>query len=93
MAGSPCPEFDWRIDVDALVFLHEASGCRGFVHRLAFRSLTGQTSPTPQDCMDWFDQHHPAFLLAADRKLRRGRPAGDTFSLNSGDIRRALEVF
>ncbi len=92
MAGDPCPEFDWRIDIDALVFLHQGSACRGFVHRLAFRSLTGKTSPSPRDCMDWFGRHHPAFLLAADRKLKRGKPAGNTFSLTSRDIRRALEA-
>ncbi|NML76902.1 hypothetical protein HHL25_22425 [Rhizobium sp. S-51] len=88
MAGTPCPEFDWRIDLDALVFEHRASGSRCFVHRLAFRSLTGEPSPSRETCIDWFNAHHDAFTAAAAAKAARGVSAGNAFNLNSRDIRR-----
>ena len=91
MAGTPCPEFDWRNDLDALVFVHRQSGSRCFVHRLAFRSLTENPAPSAEDCLAWFSSHRAAFELAADAKVARGPAAGQSFNLNSCDIRRALK--
>jgi len=100
MAGEPLPAFDWRADIDALVFDHGPEGGRCFVHRLAFRSLIGRQSgsqpesrPEPAACMDWFCTHHAAFAAAAETKLARSgaNGAGGAFHLNSRDIRRALE--
>ncbi|MCO6177520.1 hypothetical protein [Ciceribacter sp. RN22] len=84
--------YDWRIDLDALVFSHPASGSRCFVHRLAFRALTKNASPTAQDCMRWFVGHRAAFEAAADEKAGRGPVPGNAFNLNSREIRRALRM-
>jgi hypothetical protein len=92
MAGTSCPEFDWRIDLDALVFFHQPSSSRCFVHRLAFRSLTENPTPSVEDCIAWFSSHHAAFDAAAAEKAARGPAAGQAFNLNSRDIRRALKL-
>ncbi|EHS50620.1 hypothetical protein PDO_2350 [Rhizobium sp. PDO1-076] len=90
MAGELLPAFDWRSDIDALVFEHGPAGGRCFVHRLAFRSLIG-IQPEPGACMDWFCTHHAAFSAAAETKLAQSGATKGAFHLNSRDIRRALE--
>ena len=82
-------ELTWRHDVDALVFQpswHEGS-C--FVHRLAFRTMTGKIGP--EGCEAYFRVHRDAFERAARAKIRRaGLPTGENFHLTSRDVRRAL---
>jgi hypothetical protein len=76
----------WRDDIDALQFgAGEGHFC--FVHRLAFRALTGLREPTAEDCLSYFDVHRAAFEMAAKRKIAR---AGDqracNFHLTSRDV-------
>lgn len=84
------PAFDWRADIDALVFEHGPEGGRCFVHRLAFRSLIGP-EPEASACIAWFCANRAAFAAAADAKLALSAAAHGAFHLNSRDIRRALQ--
>jgi len=82
-------DLTWRHDVDALVFRpngHE--GCC-FIHRLAFRSLSGEVG---QDCCKaYFRVHKDAFERAAGAKIRRaGLTTEQNFHLTSRDVRRGL---
>lgn len=78
--------FAWRADIDALQFeVGEREFC--FIHRLAFRALTGLRDPTPEDCLFYFQENRAAFEAAVNRKIAR---AGDqrtgNFHLTSRDV-------
>jgi hypothetical protein len=80
----------WRPAIDALVF--QPPRHQGFcaVHRLAFRALLGRPG-TPEECLDFFAVHRPAFERAAAAKIRRrGLDVAASLHLTSRDVARAL---
>lgn len=80
----------WREDIDALQF--EASGGRlCMVHRLAFRALTGLERPSPDDCLEFYEDNSTAFHRAADEKIARaGGPDAGNFHLTSRDVQGSI---
>ena len=80
----------WRDEIDALAF--ELADHRGvcMVHRRAFRTLL-RTTPSPQQCVDFFNTHQDAFQAAARAKVLRASVANTAnFHLTSRDVTRQL---
>jgi hypothetical protein len=81
----------WRDDIDALAF--QPTDHRGvcMVHRRAFRTLL-RTTPSPQQCMDYYHRHRDAFQAAARAKVLRASVANTAnFHLTSRDVIRQLK--
>jgi hypothetical protein len=81
----------WRDDIDALAFQPEDHSGLCMVHRRAFRTLLRAT-PSPRQCVEFFNAHHAAFEAAARAKLVRTRVAVTAnFHLTSRDVSRQLK--
>jgi hypothetical protein len=81
----------WRDDIDALAFQPAEHIGLCMVHRLAFRTLL-RASPTPRECVEFFNTHQEAFLAAARAKLlRTALPSPANFHLTSRDVTRQLK--
>jgi hypothetical protein len=81
----------WRDDIDALAFQPAAHIGFCIVHRRAFRTLLRAT-PSPRQCVEFFDTHQAAFQAAASAKLLRTRVAATAnFHLTSRDVSRQLK--
>jgi len=80
----------WRDEIDALAFgLADHQGVC-MVHRRAFRTLL-RTTPSPQQCVDFFNTHQDAFQAAARAKVLRASVANTAnFHLTSRDVTRQL---
>ena len=81
----------WRDEIDALAF--ELADHQGvcMVHRRAFRTLL-RTTPSPQQCVDFFNTHQVAFQAAARAKVLRASVANTAnFHLTSRDVTRQLK--
>ena len=88
---SSCKTPIWRHDIDALAFQPTEHGGLCMVHRRAFRTLLRAT-PSPQQCVEFFNAHQEAFLAAARAKLQRVNVAGTAnFHLTSRDVIRQLK--
>ena len=76
----------WRDEIDALAFgLADHQGVC-MVHRRAFRT------PSPQQCVDFFNTHQDAFQAAARAKVLRASVANTAnFHLTSRDVTRQLK--
>lgn len=76
----------WRVDIDALQFaVGEGRDC--FIHRLAFRALTGLRELSAADCLSYFEQNSAAFEAAAKRKIAHaGDQSAGNFHLTSRDV-------
>jgi hypothetical protein len=82
----------WRDDIDALAFQPEAHIGLCMVHRRAFRTLL-QVTPSPRQCVEFFNAHQGAFQAAARAKLLRTHVAAATnFHLTSRDVSRQLKI-
>lgn len=82
-------DLTWRHDVDALVFLPNGHKGSCFIHRLAFRSMSGDVGQ--EGCEAYFRIHRAAFERAARAKIRgAGLAREQNFHLTSRDVRRAL---
>jgi hypothetical protein len=82
----------WRDDIDALEFQPTAHRGLCVVHRRAFRTLL-RTTPSPQQCVDFYCSHEDAFQAAASAKLLRADVAGTAnFHLTSRDVARQLKI-
>ena len=81
----------WRDEIDALAFgLADHQGVC-MVHRRAFRTLLRAT-PSPQDCVEFFNAHQAAFQAAARAKLQRVSVSETAnFHLTSRDVTRQLK--
>ena len=81
----------WRDEIDALAFgLADHQGVC-MMHRRAFRTLL-RTTPSPQQCVDFFNTHQDAFQAAARAKiLRAGVANAANFHLTSRDVARHLK--
>jgi len=81
----------WRDEIDALAFgLTDYQGVC-VVHRRAFRTLL-RTTPSPQQCVDFFNTHQDAFQAAARAKVLRASVANTAnFHLTSRDVTRQLK--
>lgn len=80
-----------RDEIDALAF--ELADHQGvcMVHRRAFRTLL-RTTPSPQQCVDFFNTHQDAFQAAARAKVLRASVANTAnFHLTSRDVTRQLK--
>jgi len=85
----PADDLTWRHDVDALVFRPNGHEGSCFIHRLAFRSISGEGDR--EGCEAYFQAHRVAFERAAQAKIRRASvPMEENFHLTSRDVRRAL---
>ena len=81
----------WRNDIDALAFQLEEHVGLCMVHRRAFRTLLRKT-PSPRDCVGFFNVHQEAFQAAARAKLQRVNIAETAnFHLTSRDVARQLK--
>jgi hypothetical protein len=81
----------WRDDIDALVFQPGEHAGLCMVHRRAFRTLLRAT-PSPRQCIEFFNAHQEAFQAAARAKLLRTRPVQTAnFHLTSRDVARQLK--
>jgi hypothetical protein len=61
------------------------------VHRRAFRTLL-RITPSPRECVEFFNAHHQAFEAAARAKLLRTKLATTAnFHLTSRDVSRQLK--
>ena len=82
----------WRNDIDALAFQPGDHIGLCMVHRRAFRTLLRAT-PTPRECVEFFNTHQEAFHAAARAKLLRTRPTSTAnFHLTSRDVIRQLKI-
>jgi hypothetical protein len=82
----------WRTDIDALAFQPGEHSGFCMVHRRAFRTLLRAT-PSPEECIEFFDAHHEAFQAAAEAKLMRSKIiATANFHLTSRDVIRQLKI-
>ena len=82
-------DLTWRHDVDALVFRPNGHEGSCFIHRLAFRSMSGEVGQ--EGCEAYFRVHREAFERAARAKIRRaGLATEQNFHLTSREVRRAL---
>jgi len=80
----------WRDEIDALAF--ELADHQGvcMVHRRAFGTLL-RTTPSPQQCVDFFNTHQDAFQAAARAKVLRASVANTAnFHLTSREVTRQL---
>ena len=81
----------WRDEIDALAFQPEQHSGLCMVHRRAFRTLL-RTTPSPQQCVDFFNTHQDAFQAAARAKVLRASVANTAnFHLTSRDVTRQLK--
>jgi hypothetical protein len=81
----------WRDDVDALAFQPGERTGLCMVHRRAFRTLLRAT-PSPRECIEFFNAHQEAFQAAARAKLRRSNlTTTSNFHLTSRDVIRQLQ--
>ena len=81
----------WRDDIDALAFQPSEHSGLCMVHRRAFRTLLRAT-PSPQQCVGFFNAHQEAFQAAARAKLLRvSVPGTANFHLTSRDVIRQLK--
>jgi hypothetical protein len=81
----------WRDDVDALAFQPGEHAGLCMVHRRAFRTLLRAT-PSPRQCIEFFNAHQEAFQAAARAQLLRTRPTlTANFHLTSRDVTRQLK--
>ena len=82
-------DLTWRHDIDALVFRPNGHEGSGFIHRLAFRSMSEEAGQ--EGCEAYFRAHREAFERAARAKIRKaGLAMEQNFHLTSRDVRRAL---
>ena len=82
----------WRNDIDALAFQPGDHIGLCMVHRRAFRTLLRAT-PTPRECVEFFNAHQEAFQAAAHAKLQRADVSKTAnFHLTSRDIARQLKI-
>jgi len=82
----------WRDDIDALEFQPAAHRGLCMVHRRAFRTLL-RTTPSPQQCVDFYLGHEGAFQAAARTKLLHAAVAETAnFHLTSRDVTRQLKI-
>ena len=82
-------DLTWRHDVGALVFRPNGHEGSCFIHRLAFRSMSGEVGQ--EGCEAYFRVHRAAFERAARAKIRRAELATEqNFHLTSRDVRRGL---
>jgi hypothetical protein len=81
----------WRNDIDALAFQPGYHIGLCMVHRRAFRTLLRAT-PTPRECVEFFNTHQEAFQAAARAKLLRTRTSTANFHLTSRDVIRQLKI-
>jgi hypothetical protein len=81
----------WRSDIDALAFQPEEHTGLCMVHRRAFRTLLRAT-PSPRECVEFFNAHREAFQAAARAKLQRANVSETAnFHLTSRDVTRQLK--
>jgi hypothetical protein len=81
----------WRTDIDALAFQPEGHSGLCMVHRRAFRTLL-RVTPSPRECVEFFNAHHEAFQAAARAKLLRvSVPTTANLHLTSRDVTRQLK--
>jgi len=81
----------WRNDIDALAFQPAEHTGLCMVHRRAFRTLLRAT-PSPQQCVEFFNAHQETFQAAARAKLlRTDVAAAANFHLTSRDVSRQLK--
>ena len=81
----------WRDDVDALAFQPGEHTGLCMVHRRAFRTLLRAT-PSPRECIEFFNAHQEAFQAAARTKLLRSNlTVTSNFHLTSRDVIRQLQ--
>ena len=87
----PSSEAIWRNDIDALAFQPERHAGLCMVHRRAFRTLLRAT-PSPHECVAFFNAHREAFQAAARAKLQRVNISETAnFHLTSRDVTRQLK--
>ena len=81
----------WRTDIDALAFQPGEHSGLCMVHRRAFRALL-RVTPSPRECIEFFNAHQEAFQAAARAKLLRINVTKTAnFHLTSRDVGRQLE--
>ncbi|HEY3032774.1 MAG TPA: hypothetical protein VGJ68_21740 [Bradyrhizobium sp.] len=81
----------WRDDIDALAFQPADHQGVCMVHRRAFRTLLRAT-PSPQQCVDFYQTHQDVFQAAARAKVLRVSLAETAnFHLTSRDVTRQLK--
>lgn len=81
----------WRDDIDALAFQPGEHAGLCMVHRRAFRTLL-QATPSPRQCVEFFNVHQEAFQAAARAKLLRTKSTPTAnFHLTSRDVTRQLK--
>jgi hypothetical protein len=82
----------WLDHIDALAFQPGEHSGLCMVHRRAFRALLRAT-PSPQQCVEFFNAHQEAFQAAARAKLLRTQVATTAnFHLTSRDVSRQLKI-
>ena len=81
----------WRDDIDALAFQPGEHSGLCMVHRRAFCTLL-QRTPSPRECVEFFNAHQQAFQAAARAKLLHTNVATSAnFHLTSRDVVRQLK--
>jgi len=81
----------WRDDIDALEFQPSDHQGACIMHRRAFRTLLRAT-PSPQQCVDYYNSRKDAFQAAARAKvLRVGAVSKANFHVTSRDVIRQLK--
>jgi len=81
----------WRDDIDSLAFQPVDHQGLCTVHRRTFRTLLRAT-PSPRQCVDFYQTHQDAFQAAARAKVLRVSLAETTnFHLTSRDVARQLK--
>jgi len=81
----------WRNDIDALAFQPGEHSGLCVVHRRAFRTLL-RVTPSPRECIEFFNAHREAFQAAAQAKLLRvNLTKTANFHLTSRDVARQFK--
>jgi hypothetical protein len=81
----------WRHDIDTLAFQPGEHTGLCMIHRRAFRTLLRAT-PSPRECIEYFNAHQEAFQAAARAKLlRSNQTTTSNFHLTSRDVIRQLQ--
>jgi hypothetical protein len=81
----------WRRDIDALAFQPGEHTGLCMIHRRAFRTLLRAT-PSPRECVEFFNAHQEGFQAAARAKLLRlDLTTTANFHLTSRDVARQLK--
>ena len=87
---SAADDLTWRHDVDSLTFRPNGHEGSCFIHRLAFRSISGKAER--EGCEAYFRRHRETFERAARAKIRRaGLATEQNFHLTSREVRCALK--